>query len=250
MHRLVSGDWSLRSSQGQKATLRKIHMAHAATLLSASVSIAIVTLGLLCQPRVSGGPRGTRDDPIVDSAMTEEEAFEGLDPQCPEAIRKRQKVITLLYYSFDKKIHRGQLVMDAELEADIRKVFALALREKFPIHSVVPISHKRFRKDGRWDDNLSMAANNTSSFNYRMITGGTKLSNHAYGRAIDINPVQNPYIKGDLVLPLGARYNPRIDGTLTADHPVTKAFLKLGWDWGGNWDTRKDYQHFEKPQKK
>jgi hypothetical protein len=182
--------------------------------------------------------------------MTEKEAFEGLDPKCPEEIRKRQKVIKLKYYSSDNQIHQGQLVIDDELKNDIKKVFALALKQRIPIYSVIPISDKRFRKDGRWDDELSMEANNTSAFNYREVTGGGRLSNHAYGRAIDINPFLNPYIKEGLVLPHGAKYDPSIAGTVTSDHPLVRAFLQLGWAWGGDWTSPKDYQHFEKPPKK
>lgn len=190
---------------------------------------------------------GTLEVPIVDSRMSREEAFEGLDEKCPEDIRKRQKVVNVKYYSFDRKVHEGQLVIDGELEDDIKAVFEEALKERFPIHSVIPISDKRFRKDGRWDDDLSMEANNTSAFNYRRITGGIRLSKHAYGTAIDINPFQNPYIKGSIILPKGAAYDPHVEGTLTADHPVVHVFLRLGWEWGGNWTSRKDYQHFEKP---
>lgn len=183
---------------------------------------------------------------VIDSDMTEEEAFDGLAPECPEEIRQKQKLLTVTYYAFDGKVHQGQLAADADLEEDIRAVFDVALRERFPIHSVIPISDQRFRKYGRWDDDLSMAANNTSAFNYRRITGGTRLSNHALGRAIDINPLLNPYIKGALVLPPGATYDLRAEGTLTADHPVVQEFLRRGWTWGGNWDVPKDYQHFEK----
>ena len=193
---------------------------------------------------------GTSKHPIIDSRMTDKEVFEALDPKCPDDIRKRQKVVKLKYYSTDGKIHRGQLVIDKELVKDIKKVFKLAFKERFPIYSVIPVSDQRFRKDGRWDDDLSMAGNNTSGFNYREITGGGRLSNHAYGRAIDINTFLNPYIKGDIVLPRGAKYDPGIAGTLTAGHPVVRVFLELGWDWGGNWTSRPDYQHFEKPLKK
>ena len=193
-------------------------------------------------------PEGTIENPVVDSAMTDEQAFEGHDPKCPIEIINRQKMVTVWYYSFDKKIHRGQLVVDEDLEEDIKEVFRIALNEAFPIQSVIPISEKRFRKDGRWDDDLSMAANNTSAFNYRPVTGGNSLSTHSYGRAIDINPIQNPYLKGATVLPTGAKYDPKAEGTLTADHAITRAFLQLGWEWGGNWEDRKDYQHFQKAQ--
>jgi peptidoglycan L-alanyl-D-glutamate endopeptidase CwlK len=184
---------------------------------------------------------------VADSTMTTAEAFAGLSPRCPPALRDRQALVAVEYWGFDEKLHRGQLVIDADLVADVQAVFAVAREHRFPLQSVIPVSHPRFRKDGAWSDDLSMAANNTSGFNYRPVTGGTSLSRHALGRAIDVNPLQNPYVKGDVVLPPGARYDRRAPGTLTADHPVTKAFLARGWDWGGHWHSLKDYQHFEKP---
>lgn len=218
-------------------------------------ALLLLTLALTVTPLAgksfAQSPRtGTSKHPIIDSKMTAKEAFDGLDPKCPAPIRKRQKVVKLRYYSSDGKIHQGQLVIDGELKGDIKKVFALALKEHFPIYSVIPISDKRFRNDGRWDDELSMEANNTSAFNYREITGGGRLSNHAYGRAIDINTLLNPYIKNGIILPHGAKYDPSISGTFTSDHPIVRAFLQLGWDWGGNWSSPTDYQHFEKPLKK
>ena|ERR1051325_2452982 len=215
-------------------------------------SFSLVSL-MLTVTVVGGGQtpsRGTLKHPIIDSRMSNREAFDGLDPKCPDEIRKRQRLITVKYYSTDKQIHQGQLVIDVDLKSDIKKVFALALKQRFPIYSVIPISDKRFRKDNRWDDELSMEANNTSAFNYREVTGGGRLSNHAYGRAIDINTFLNPYIKNDIILPHGAKYDPSISGTFTSDHPIVRAFLQLGWDWGGNWTSPQDYQHFEKPLKK
>lgn len=194
--------------------------------------------------------RGTLKKPIIDSKMSKKEAFDGLDPNCPKEIRKRQKIVKVKYYSFDGKVHKGQLVIDKSLKKDIKIIFKLALVEKFPIQSVIPVSHPNFRKNNRWDDDLSMIANNTSAFNYREKTGGGSLSNHAYGRAIDINTVQNPYVKGTLILPPNGSYKPNAAGTLTADHPITKKFIELGWDWGGSWTRLQDYQHFEKPEKK
>ncbi len=193
--------------------------------------------------------RGTLQRPVIDSRMKEKEVFDGLNPNCPPEIRRRQKIIKLKYISFDGKIHQGQLVIDKDLVKDIKKVFKFALQEKFPIKSVIPISDARFRKNNRWDDDLSMIANNTSAFNYRLKTGGGDLSNHAYGRAIDINTVQNPYVKGKLVLPPNGNYNPIAAGTFTAENPIVKLFINLGWDWGGSWTQLQDYQHFEKPLK-
>lgn len=194
--------------------------------------------------------RGTLKRPIIDSKMSKKEAFDGLDPNCPKEIRERQKIVKVKYYSFDKKIHQGQIVVDKDLVEDVKKVFDAALKERFPIYSVIPVSDKKFRKNGRWDDDLSMIANNTSAFNYREKTGGGSLSNHAYGRAVDINTFQNPYIKGKINLPPGAVYNPAAEGTITADSTITKLLLQMGWAWGGDWTALKDYQHFEKPLQK
>lgn len=212
-------------------------------------ALALAAFALWAAAARPAGPAGTVADPIVDSKMTDDEAFDGLDRRCPKALRDAQKVVAVTYWGFDGKVHRGQLVVDRELEKDVAEVFEVAFKERFPLRSVVPVSAAPFRKDGRWDDDLSMAANNTSAFNYREVTGGGALSKHALGRAVDVNPLQNPYVKGKLTLPPGAKYDPAAPGTLTAEHPVTKAFLARGWEWGGNWTSLKDYQHFEKPAK-
>lgn len=215
-----------------------------------SVSLVLAVAVISSNSHAQTTRHGTLNHPIIDSHMTEKEAFDGLEPKCPDEIRKRQRVITVKYYSMDKQVHQGQLVIDEDLVSDIKKVFALALKERFPVYSVIPISDKRFRKENRWDDELSMEADNTSAFNYREITGGGQLSNHAYGRAIDINTFLNPYIKGKIILPHGATYDPKIDGTFTVESPIVREFLRLGWTWGGNWTSPTDYQHFEKPLKK
>jgi len=215
---------------------------------SLALFISIIPSGAFAQA-AADEKVGTLKHPIIDSRMSKKEAFDGLDPKCPESIRKRQKLIKLKYYSFDGRVHQGQMVLDKDLVKDIKKIFELALKEKFPIKSVIPMSDMRFRKNGRWDDDMSMAAGNSSSFNYREITGGGRLSNHAYGRAVDLNTFQNPYIKGKISLPPGAKYDPTAPGTFTADDPIVKTFISLGWAWGGNWKRPTDYQHFEKPLK-
>jgi hypothetical protein len=193
----------------------------------------------------AGEPEGVA--PICDSRMSLPDAYDGLSSNCPAQVRDRQQLITVEYYSFDGKLHCGQLVIDSELVDDIQAIFKIARDERFPIHAVIPISHPQFRKEDAWSDELSMAANNTSAFNYRRIAEDRALSLHALGRAIDINPMQNPYIEGDRILPLGGRYDISAPGTLTSDSPIVQAFLDRNWKWGGNWESTKDYQHFEKP---
>jgi len=187
---------------------------------------------------------GSLQNPIIDSNITLSEA---LKKYAPPELKQKQGFVEVLYYSFDDKIHKGQLIIDKRLIEDIQEVFRVALENKFPITSVIPISSERFFKNGKWnEDDQSMLANNTSGFNYRTVTGGKSLSKHAYGFAIDINPVQNPYIKGSIILPPQAVYDIRKPGTLSRDSLVVKTFIRLGWTWGGNWKSLKDYQHFEK----
>ena len=189
---------------------------------------------------------GTYENPIIDSDMSYEQAFEGLSANCPLNMKNRQLLINVKYYSFDNRIHQGQLVIDRDLADDIEFAFHEALREKFQVFSVIPMSHVSFRRNGLWDDNLSMEANNTSCFNYRAITGGQSISLHASGKAVDINPLQNPYIRGNTKLPVNSNYNPGIRGTLTSENIIVRSLLSRGWKWGGDWTSLKDYQHLEK----
>jgi len=161
---------------------------------------------------------------------------------CPEDIIKCQEIIEVMYYSFDGKIHQGQIVIHRELIEDVRKIFNLILEQRFPITSVIPDADPRFH----WDDDLAMEAGNSSGFNYRMIARTTRLSNHAYGRAIDINPQQNPYITKDFAKPKNTIYNVKAPGTIVRGDIIFSSFREMGWAWGGDWEDRKDYQHFEK----
>ena len=100
------------------------------------------------------------------------------------------------------------------------------------------------------DDDLSMADNNTSAFNFRPITGGGGWSNHAYGLAIDINPKYNPYVSKNAVYPVNAvsyvNRDEDVEGMIKEGDALFNAFISRGWTWGGDWNSLKDYQHFEK----
>ena len=115
------------------------------------------------------------------------------------------------------------------------------METKFKVNKVVPIVAYD------WSDDASMADNNTSAFNYRFIAGTKRLSNHSFGRAVDINPFNNPVIySSGKVSPKGAKYKKGNDGVFSKDNPIVKEFLKLGWRWGGNFNSFKDYHHFDK----
>lgn len=175
---------------------------------------------------------------LIDADYTLDEALEGID--IPGWIRNELTLVNVEYYSFDDKLHRGQIVIHKELAKDIEEVFELIKEKRFPVAKVIPIVKYN------WSDEKSMLDNNTSAFNYRVVKGTNRLSNHAYGRAIDINPFQNPYIRNNYISPKGSSYNPNKPGTITKDSFLVKEFKKRGWTWGGDWKTLKDYQHFEK----
>lgn len=180
------------------------------------------------------------EEVIVDSSMSFTEAVEGTT--APEAVILTMSMVDVLYYSFDGRKHQGQIIVNRDLEDDVYEIFNYIEKILFPVEKVVPIVAYQ------WNDQRSMADNNSSSFNFRTIDGTTKLSMHSLGKAIDINPTQNPVIyPNGVVAPPGAKYLPDERGTFTADHPVVQEFLRRGWHWGGNFEQPKDYHHFEKP---
>lgn len=175
---------------------------------------------------------------IIDSNLTFEEAISGLT--IPDIVKKNLILVNVNYYSFDGKIHQGQLVVHKDVKKDIEDIFEVILKRKFPIKQVVPISVYD------WSDEKSMQDNNTSAFNYRTIEGTKTLSKHSTGKAIDINPLLNPQIKRGKTIPKGSTYNENTAGTILKESWLVREFTKRGWQWGGNWKSTKDYQHFEK----
>lgn len=189
---------------------------------------------------------GTIENPIVDSQMSVEEALrQNPDFFVLPEIFEQQVLLEVIYKSFDKKYHRGQIVVDKDLKMDVENFFNLLLEHDFPIDKTVPIADARFN----FDDGLSMADNNSSGFNPRTIAGTDKLSNHALGRAIDVNPLQNPFIKDGVIEPKGAIYDPTKLGTFISGSSIVEFLKTLGWIWGGDYKEIKDYHHFEKPIK-
>jgi hypothetical protein len=170
--------------------------------------------------------------------MTLEEALAG--KEIPEDIRKTLALVEIPYLSFERLDLKGYLVLHRALAEEVREIFALLRGRSFPIEKMRPIAAYG------WDDDASMADNNTSAFNYRPIAGMARLSNHAYGRALDINPRLNPYVRAadGVTLPPGARYEPIARGTITPS--IAELFKSRGWKWGGDWESHKDWQHFEK----
>lgn len=166
-------------------------------------------------------------------------------PGCPVPPEELHQ-LTVTYLNFERKPSTGILIVHKDVAQEVSAVFQDLFRHHFLIERMRPI------EEYNGDDNVSMAANNTSAFNCRDVTGQPgKFSNHSWGRAIDINPLTNPYSKGDKVYPPEGR--PYLDrsrswpGSILSGSYVVRRFSEAGWTWGGNWLDRKDYQHFEKP---
>jgi len=151
------------------------------------------------------------------------------------------------YLGFDGRAHEGEMVVATKHAADVVAVFARLYRAEFPIERMVLVDEY----DG--DDGRSMQANNTSSYNCRRVAGTDRWSEHAFGTAVDINPVQNPYVQGSSYVPRNGRRYADVargpdasaaPGIITAGDVVVDAFARIGWVWGGTWTSSKDYQHF------
>jgi len=158
------------------------------------------------------------------------------------------RYVSVLYWGFDDQTHTGEMIVNQAIAEDIVEIFTELYEARYPIEQMVLVDEYDA------DDNTSMAADNSSAFNYRVIEGTNRISKHSYGLAIDINPLYNPYIhevEGErVVTPVeGARYE---DRSLDCPYYIHKgdlcyeAFIRRGFTWGGDWKNQKDYQHFQK----
>ncbi len=165
-------------------------------------------------------------------------------PGCPVG-PSQLRMLTMSYWGFDGRRHSGTMVVNSLVVPQVLQVFRSLYHEHFPIRSMVP-------EDAfGGHDPLSMAADNTSGFNCRYavtVPPSRDWSEHAYGLAIDVNPVENPYLEGSVWQPAaGAAFSDRSDvrpGMAVAGGPLVEAFAAVGWYWGGRWTASPDYQHF------
>jgi hypothetical protein len=162
-------------------------------------------------------------------------------PVGPDQLRR----VALTYWDFDGRVQQGALVVHLDAVDAVQAVFRRLFDARFPIRRMETID----RYGG--SDDASMAADNTSAFNCRSAVradGVEQWSSHAFGRAIDVNPVENPYVLGSTVLPPdGTPYTDRADvrpGMAVRGGPLVDAFAAAGWQWGGRWTGSPDYQHF------
>ena len=162
-------------------------------------------------------------------------------PGCPLGLGKL-RLLRLSYWGFDHLVHPGQLIVNQSAARALARAFGLLFAARYPIRQMRPVDVFG------GSDERSMRADNTSAFNCRRIPGTTSWSEHAYGLAVDINPFQNPEVTGGAVDPPAAAAwasrSRHSRAMIRHGDAVWRAFISIGWKWGGDWISPKDYQHF------
>jgi hypothetical protein len=163
-------------------------------------------------------------------------------PGCPVPLRDL-RLIRASHYGFDGRVRTGRLVVHRDVAAPMLAVLRSLYVARFPIRRMVPVDAYGA------SDFRSIEADNTSAFNCRFVEGTTRWSEHAYGRAIDVNPIENPYVTSAGTTSHAAsraylRRSPYRPGMAIAGGALVRAFDAVGWGWGGRWSGVKDYQHF------
>jgi hypothetical protein len=163
-------------------------------------------------------------------------------PGCPVGLDEL-RLVRARHLGFDGRAHTGRLIVHRGVARDVVAVLRRVYAARFPIRRMVPVDAYGA------SDFRSIEADNTSAFNCRYVDGTTRWSEHAYGRAIDINPIENPYVtsSGTTSHPASRPYlrrTPYRAGMAVDGGVVVRAFDAVGWSWGGRWSGVKDYQHF------
>lgn len=172
------------------------------------------------------------------------EAMTGVSwrPGCPVRLRDL-RLVRVRHHGFDGSVKTGRIVVHEDVAHEVVRIFRRLYRAGYPIRRMRPVD--RYGAS----DFRSIEADNTSAFNCRYVDGTTRWSEHAYGRAIDLNPIENPYVSsgGHVSHDASRRYvdrSKRLKGMVHAGDAVVGAFDSAGWGWGGYWSGARDYQHF------
>jgi hypothetical protein len=177
----------------------------------------------------------------IDSAQARRMTGVSWRPGCPVALREL-RLLTLSHWGFDGRTRTGRVIVHRDVAQELVQVFRDLYATRFPIRRMVPVDAYG------GSDFRSIEADNTSAFNCRFVPGTRRWSAHAYGRAIDVNPVENPYLAaGRVQPPAGRAYLDRTrvrPGMAVRGGVLVRAFAAAGWPWGGRWRGTPDYQHF------
>jgi D-alanyl-D-alanine dipeptidase len=225
--------------------------------LWATGALFLLSLALAQPARAAGAPVAEAADAtpgfagavveIPDDVAAEMQGV-SIHDGCPVPIAEL-RLVTVNHWNFAGEVVMGRIIVHEDVAVEVAELFRGLYNLRFPIERMKLIDAYG------GSDAKSMEDNNTSSFNCRFVTGKKGVfSKHSYGRAIDINPRINPYVKGKHFEPTNAGAfldrTQDVPGILRAGDEAVVSFEKAGWTWGGDWKSLKDYQHFEKPRRK
>jgi hypothetical protein len=177
----------------------------------------------------------------IDAAQAKRMTGVSWRPSCPVPLRDL-RILSLSHRRFDGRVGTGRLVVHEDVARDVLAVFRRLYEARFPIRRMTPVDAYG------GSDFRSIEADNTSAFNCRRVEGTSRWSEHAYGRALDLNPIENPYVSGGSTshrasVPYLDRSRRR-PGMAYEGGSAVRAFDAIGWGWGGRWTSVRDYQHF------
>ncbi len=210
-------------------------------------AVALATVGLLvltsCLDPTTGTPPATGGPAFSTrtTGVTAGQLSHSWRPGCPVPLADLRRV-EVSYWGYDGRAHQGELIVHRSVAPAMVRVFSKLYQQRFQIARMQRMEHFG------GSDTRSMDANNTHAYNCRYVAGTTRWSEHAYGKSVDINPEQNPYVRGSTVQPESGRpwtdRSLRVPGMIHSGDSTVRAFIDEGWGWGGHWSTSKDYHHF------
>jgi hypothetical protein len=201
--------------------------------IALAVALAPSATGEVAQFRGSIAP--------IDAALAKRMTGVSWRPDCPVALRDL-RLLAVSHWDFAGRSRTGRLVVHRDVAREVVGAFRELYRARFPVRRMWLVDAYG------GSDFRSIEADNTSAFNCRYVDGTTRWSNHAYGTAIDVNPIENPYVSGGRTshrasMPYLDRAHRR-PGMAYEGGALVRAFDQIGWGWGGRWTSVKDYQHF------
>ena len=209
-------------------------------MVSAAVCALVVPAASSSRPGAAPPFRGT----VTQLPASLRETMTGLSWRrgCPVGLDDL-RLVRARHWGFDGRVRTGRLVVHRDVARDVLRVLRALYAARFPIRRMVPVDAYGA------SDFRSIEADNTSAFNCRYVDGTTRWSEHSYGRAIDLNPIENPYVtsRGTTSHRASVRYlrrSPYRPGMAVEGGLAVRAFAEVGWGWGGRWSGDRDYQHF------
>jgi hypothetical protein len=220
------------------------------SLRSAALAAVVLAAAAGADGAPAVAPAATHGDPAafafsargLSAALRRRMRHDSWRPGCPVAL-DHLRLLSISYWDFGGTRRNGQMVVNADVVDDVHAAFRTLYAKRFPIRRMHLVD------DYGGDDYTSIDHDNTSAFNCRLATGSTQFSEHAYGRAIDVNPIENPYVYTDGTTSHRAS-RPYLDrsahrkGMAFAGGALVRAFDAIGWGWGGRWPLPTDFQHF------